>query len=395
MTQVQPGGGALSSGASLHVVERSCTAFKRTKTQLQSTGWLPYIPPTVAAVVFLVISAIGKLIGIWQIPLFWLPFGIGNVLLANAAFDVITVKLGLRPSEAVPPRRDDLDAFDIMRSRRSCRSYQSRELTDAHREELTAAIREHVQPDRLIGTSPIRLEYISARLTTWPTVGAHEFIVAIAPREYDRVSIIDIGRSLQKVVLHATRIGADTCWIGPGADPTSIAAHLGSRFDPDRDHVICVCAVGYRSHFKPLTIRVIQRSQSGRLPLTSLFFADSRLQQPLAVDAPPFASFGRTYEGCQWSPSAFNGQTTRGVAVTDDTGQVMKRLDFYTTTASRFYAPVALGIWCANWETGCDALGILGNFQVLTPEERGVPDVPELPRYHMSWIARTTDAVAV
>jgi Putative TM nitroreductase len=394
MTQLQASGGAHSLSAPLRVVNVSRTALKRTKTRLQFTGWLPYIPPTIAAVVFLGISGIGQLIGSWQIPLFWLPFGIGIVLLATAAFDVITVKVGLRPCEAVPPRRAELDAFAILRSRRSCRSYQSRELTDAHREELMAAIREHIQPDRLIGTSPIRLEYMSAPLTTWPTVGAHEFIVAIAPREYDRVSIIDVGRSLQKVVLHATRIGVDTCWIGPGARPTTIAAHLGSRFDPDRDRVICVCAVGYRSRFKPLTIRLIQRSQSGRLALTSLFFADSRLQQPLAVDAPPFASFRPTYEGCQWAPSAFNGQTTRGVAVTDDTGQVMKRLDFFATTPSRFYAPVAVGIWCANWETGCDALGIPGNFQVLTPEERGEPDAPELPRYHVSWIVKTTDAVA-
>ncbi|MGW1168978.1 hypothetical protein [Streptomyces sp. NPDC001153] len=72
----------------------------------------------------------------------------------------------------------------------------------------------------------------------------------------------------------------------------------------------------------------------------------------------------------------------------------MKRPDFYSTTTSRFYAPAALGIWCANWETGCDALGIPGHFQVLTLEERGVSDAPELPRYHMSWIARA-DAVAV
>ncbi|GLY83756.1 hypothetical protein [Actinoallomurus iriomotensis] len=69
-------------------------------------------------------------------------------------------------------------------------------------------------------------------------------------------------------------------------------------------------------------------------------------------------------------------------------------MDFFTTTASRFYAPVALGIWCANWETGCEALGIPGRFQVLTPEERGVRDAPDLPRYHVSWIGRATDAVA-
>ncbi|MGW1168977.1 hypothetical protein [Streptomyces sp. NPDC002550] len=171
------------------MAHKSRTVLKRTKTQLQSTAWLPYIPPAVATAIFLVMAAMGQLIDFWQVPLFWLPAGIGIGLLATAAFDVITVKLGLRPNEAVPLRRDDLAAVEIMRSRRSCRSYQSGQLIDAHREQL------------------------------------------------------------------------------------------GSRFDPERDHVICVCAVGYRSRFKPLTIRVVQRLQSGRLPLTSLFFADSRIQR--------------------------------------------------------------------------------------------------------------------
>lgn len=375
-------------------VESLRTAHHRVKVRVQFSGWLQYSPTMVAAVAFLVISAIGKLIGTWQIPLFWLPVSIGALLLAAAAFDVITVKWGLRPSEPAPRRRDDLDAFDLMRSRRACRSFQSRDLTDADREELLRAIREHIRPDRLIGTSPIRLEHIAAPLTTWPTVGAHEFIIAIAPRDYDRVAIIDVGRSLQKVVLQATRMGVATCWIGPGADQTSVMTHLGGRFDPDRDHVICICAVGYRSHFKPLTVRAVERKQRGRLPLESLFFADPYFQQPLATDTPPFSSFGRCYEVCQWSPSSFNSQTTRCVAVTDGAGQAVTRFDFCASTASRYYAPVALGIWCANWETGCDELGIPGNFQVLTPDERGISNAPELPQYAMSWIAGSTNAVA-
>ena len=150
----------------------------------------------------------------------------------------------MRPSEPLPRRHDDLDTFDLIRSRRSCRSFQSRTLTPGDRAELDQTIDRWTNPQRLIGSAAIRLEYVAASLTVWPTVGAHEFIVAIAPRDYDRVAIIDVGRSLQHVVLHATRMGVATCWIGPGADQSSVIAHLGDRFDPDRDHVVCVCAVG-------------------------------------------------------------------------------------------------------------------------------------------------------
>ena len=71
------------------------------------------------------------------------------------------------------------------------------------------------------------------------------------------------------------------------------------------------------------------------------------------------------------------------------------RFDFYASTASRFYAPVALGIWCANWETGCGALGIPGQFAELKPEEPAAPAarpvilcrVPERLRHGRRFVA--------
>lgn len=334
--------------------------------------------------VFLVASLIGWLIGRWP-ALFWFPLAVGIFFLAVAMFDIVTVKWQVRPSEPLPRRHDDLDTFDLIRSRRSCRSFQSRTLTPGDRAELDQTIDRWTNPQRLIGSAAIRLEYVAASLTVWPTVGAHEFIVAIAPRDYDRVAIIDVGRSLQHVVLHATRMGVATCWIGPGADQSSVIAHLGDRFDPDRDHVVCVCAVGYRSSFQPTLIRMMERFQHRRLPLSALFFSDPELRRPLPVDEPPFNSFGRCYEVCQWSPSSYNSQTTRCVAVTNHDRDVV-RFDFYASTTSRFYAPVALGIWCANWEAGCRALGIPGHFTVLNPPERGVGDSADPPCYGSSWL---------
>jgi hypothetical protein len=65
--------------------------------------------------------------------------------------------------------------------------------------------------------------------------------------------------------------------------------------------------------------------------------------------------------------------------VTDEKG-ALKSFDFYAATASQYYAPVALGIWAANWEMGCAALGLQGHFTVRTEEENEA-----LPRYDLSW----------
>jgi len=359
------------------------------KTRLQFTGWLQYIPTALAACVCLLLAAAGWLVGALPVLTFWPPMIVGSLLLFFFVFDVVTSKLGLRPPEPLPQRREQLDAFDLMRARRACRSFQKRDLTTGDREELMESVRVHTQPVSLLGDRPIRFEYIAAPLTVWPVIGAHEFLVAIAPREYERLAVIDVGRSMQHVVHQATRMGLATCWIGPGADHASILEHLRDRFDPERDHIICVCAVGYASRFLPLPIRLISRIQRRRLPLTSLFFADTRAEQPLDVDAAPFDRFGRCYEVCQWAPSSFNAQPTRCAAVVDHDGGEPRvvRFDFLASTTSRFYAAVALGIWCANWEIGTRALDLAGHFVVLPPEERGVSDAPELPRYDVSWVS--------
>ena len=117
------------------------------------------------------------------------------------------------------------------------------------------------------------------------------------------------------------------------------------------------------------------------------------MKEPLNLDVSPFNRFERIYEICQWAPSSYNGQTTRCVAVMKPNGTnaadapCLERFDFYSTTESRYYAPVAAGIWCANWELGCEALGIYGHFAVLPADERGIQEKKDqLPRYDISWV---------
>ncbi len=362
--------------------------FWKLKVRLQFSGWLQYIIHAIWVLIMLLIAGIGWLIGYWPIILFWVPLAIAAFLCIALIGTIIMVKYGLHPAERIPAGKTDLNSFDLMRERHSCRSFQSRNLTEEHLSELMEAVQVYSQQNKQLGHQPVRFEYIAAPLTVWPVVGAHEFLVAIAPYEYNRHSIIDIGRSLQKIVLHATRMGLATCWIGPGADQSSIIEHLGDRFNPAKDHVICVCAIGYESMYKPLLIRLMQKLQHNRLPLSDLFFSDHSFTTPLDTKSKPFIDYGRCYEVCQWSPSSYNGQTTRCAAAMEQVGgqEKIMRFDFYAATTSRYYAAVALGIWCANWETGCAALNKGGHFAVLSPEERASNAASELPLYDVSWI---------
>ena len=176
----------------------------RIKLRLQFTGWLQYLAPLAPALLLLILAGGGALIGVAPLLLVWLPLTLGLLLLLAVVFDLVTVRLDVRPREPHPPRLEDLDVFDVMRARRSCRSFQRQNLTSEDRAALLSWAADGTRPEALLGSAPIRLEYIAAPLTVWPVVGAHEFLVAIAPRQYDRVAVMDVGRSLQKVVSEAT-----------------------------------------------------------------------------------------------------------------------------------------------------------------------------------------------
>lgn len=243
-----------------------------------------------------------------------------------------------------------------------------------------------IEAKKTFATAPIRFEYVDSPIQAWPTVNAREFLVAIGPAEYNRTSIIDIGHSLEAVVLHATKLGLGTCWIGPGADQDSIISALNKTgsFDEKKDHVICVCAIGYKSMYAPLFIRLIVDFMSyARKPCDELFFADHEFKTSLDTKKYPFSKFEKCYEAARWSPSSFNAQPTRCVGVQLDRDRA--RFDFFSSIKSRYYAPIATGIWLRHWEAACEDIGIKGSFVILADKELYIKDdLP--PIYEMSWI---------
>ncbi len=244
--------------------------------------------------------------------------------------------------------------------RKSCRSYQNRKLERADYDELMQSISNHLKEPKF-SKNEIRFEFVSGSIKVWPVVNATEFLVAIAPREYDRHAILDVGYTLQNIIIDATRMGFASCWIGPGADYNSLYSHLGSRFNREKENIICICAVGYKSRYTPLFIQIFNKKFHHRLPLSSLVFSDIENQNQLNVSKLPFHNFYQAFESCRWSPSSYNVQTTRCSAGYSEKGE-LNRFDFYAVASSRYYAAIATGILCANWEMACETLGIKGEF---------------------------------
>ncbi len=91
----------------------------RAKMRVQFTGWLQYLLPIQFVLLF---SFIGGIAHLFNARFLAIPFLVlGMLIFIVAIFDLVTVKFRLRFPERLPKRNDDIDLFDFMRVRRSCR----------------------------------------------------------------------------------------------------------------------------------------------------------------------------------------------------------------------------------------------------------------------------------
>ena len=384
---------AIIDSIGIPILRNLFTAVWRVKLRLQFTGWLQYMIPAIVTLVFFLIAGLARLLGSTQAAI---PFVfVGALLLAVLTFDLLTVKFRLHPHERLPKRNDDLELFDLMRARRSCRSFQTRKLTSADYDELMEYVRLHSEAPT-IGKSPVRFEYVSAPLTVWPTVNATEFLVAIAPQRIRPPRRHRRGPQPAK-----DRHGCHTHGIGNVLDRTGRKprqCHRGTWVTasiPGKTTSSACAPLGYNHGIIPLFLRIFNAQFRRRLAAFLALFRRFEIQgtfEPGSVPIQPIRAHLRDMPVgaifLQWPNHALrcrHGEEWRR-------GEVEARLarfDFYAVTESRYYAPVAVGIWCANWEMGCEALGIPGHFAVLSAEERGIQEEnarPQLPRYDVSWV---------
>lgn len=326
------------------------------------SGWVQYAPPFAIALAFFAASYTGFLLG-WS-GRGWALGALAGLFLIWGFFDLIIIKLRLVALPDLTPSPRTGDAFALMRARRAVRSFQPRKLDNIDRAFVTERIEHHTALDsaHAIAQGRMRAVLLDAPLPVWPSVNAQSFIVVLGPKTYDRLAVIEAGRAVQHVVNEAVARGLATCWIGPGADHAHVTAALGADFDADRDHILCVVAIGYESRYKPMFIRLAALAGKRRKPVMDLAF-DEAPGLPAPMKRAPFKALAPAVEAVRWAPSSYNSQTSRMIFVCEDSK--LLKVQFCAAEGSRYYAPLALGIWCANWETGVEALDQRGRWRAL------------------------------
>ncbi len=339
-------------------------ALAALKRRLQFSGWLQFALP------------FGLALALGLLSLILLAFGfaggsrvltvLSGLALVLGVFEVAALKLRLFTLPDRDHRPIPGDIFEVMAKRRSVRSFQPVPLAPADLSAVRSLLTQHVSLDaaHTLVQGEVRAEFVEQRITVWPGIGAQNFLIVVVPKVYDRLAVIEAGRALEHVVLGLTARGVATCWIGPGTDLRSAQEALGGRFDPARDHVLCTIAIGYESRWKPLLVRLMRVAMHRRKPLADLVF-DVAPGLPAPLHHKGLKPYRPVIEACRRAPSSYNGQTTRLILREDAQGLRSARL--CAEEGSRFYAPLALGIWAAHWEAGTKAIGRQGQWQLHSP----------------------------
>lgn len=204
------------------------------------------------------------------------------------------------------------DITDIIRQRRSVRSFDGTSLSDNARRSLLQAIDEFRDP--FGGRVTIRLRQFDLRGGYRPGTygmirGASDFfLVGMAD---DEASALSAGFRFEEVVLRTWQLGLGTCWIA--------ATFRGSDFErgetwPDGERLKIVSPVGIAA--RPGITEKIARfavSSDKRKPIGELFFSGS-FDRPLLAGDP----FAEPLAMMRLAPSSTNSQPWRALTRDDE-----------------------------------------------------------------------------
>ncbi len=198
-----------------------------------------------------------------------------------------------------------MDMMEIIKTRKSVRTFDGKPLTTKHREKILSYI-ENIENPYNIPVKFIWLDSEEHGLSSPVIVGEHAYIAAKVPKTDKAAEAL--GYSFEKMVLYAWSLGIGTTWIGGTMDRPLFekAADTG-----DDEYMMIVTPLGYPAAEKSKVDRKLREKIHGdeRLPASELFF-DGNFQTPMTDDKTL-----AMLEAVRWYPSAANMQPCRIVKV--------------------------------------------------------------------------------
>ena len=276
----------------------------------------------------------------------------------------------------------DKSVVDLIRTRRSWRSYKEEPLKAKEKEHICSFISGLPKPPfgstvRLVLADAPRQGFGKVRGTYGVVTGASNFLIGVLTSSQG--CFLDYGYLFEATILDITSLGLGTCWMGGTLDRSffSEIAKLQAN-----EMIPAISPVGNIAQKRSLidSMFVLTVGSRKRKPWDALFFSNS-LGSPL--DEAAAGPFALPLEMVRLAPSASNQQPWR---------VIMSQTGFHFYLARTFgynmlfkemdLQGIDLGIAMFHFEQTARELGLEGSWKTMPPE---INPLPARTEYVVSW----------
>lgn len=266
---------------------------------------------------------------------------------------------------------------ELVRNRRSVRTFDGREISKEALEKLSAFMENIENPYGM----PIEFRFLNAKeqgLGCPVVSGTNLFIGAKTKREgYVEEAY---GYSFEMLVLYAQSLGIGTVWIGGTMDRGSFerAMELG-----ENEIMPCVSPIGYTAKKMSIKEGIMRKAikADSRLPFEKLFF-DGSFDMPLTEEKA--GKLAKVLEMVRRSPSAVNKQPWRAVVADNAVHFYIKRNKSMSSTSVGDMQKIDLGIALCHFALASKESGLIASFNLNDPKISTEPDTEYIASYLLS-----------
>ena len=263
---------------------------------------------------------------------------------------------------------------ELVRNRRSVRTFDGRALSPEDLEKLTAFLSELKNPYDI----PITCKLLDGKKQTLkcPVVSGTDLFVGAKVQRGPHTEEA-FGYSFELLVLYAQSLGIGTVWVGGTMDRAAFerAMELG------QDEIMpCMSPLGYPA--KKMSVREsIMRlgiKADSRNPFEAIFF-DGEFGVPLTPEKA--GKLAHSLEMVRWAPSAVNKQPWRVVVRDNAAHFYLKHAKGYVSEAVGDMQKIDMGIALCHFALAAEESGLNVSFSVNDPKLKAEPDTEYIASY--------------
>ena len=267
-------------------------------------------------------------------------------------------------------------AMEIVKQRRSVRTFDGNGITDEDRAKLDAYMKDIPNPFGI----HVEFRFLDAKEhgLTSPVVNGSELYIGGKVKKGANADVA-FGYSFEALVLCAQALGIGTVWIGGtmNRDAFEKAMELGAD-----EMMPCVTPVGYPA--KKMSLREIAMRKgvgADKREAAEVLFFENTFDHPLKPETGSFTE--RVLEMIRWAPSAVNKQPWRVVVSGNVFHFYEKKTKGYVSEATGDLQKVDVGIALYHFAYAAEAETRAVSFEISDPEIAVPEDVEYIASYRV------------